>query len=88
MDDKTLFSVVVRHIGEFLETDVSQLKPSSRLATEIDNLTSLKLYELMLYLEDCLGIKIDDGMIENLETMQDLVTYIQSKSPQVAATTD
>src|SRR5436305_11382301 len=52
VSDKELFDAVVRQIGIFLETDVSHLRPDSHLARDLDGLSSLKLFELMLYLED------------------------------------
>lgn len=77
MQDKECFEKVVQHIGEFLETDVSDLTPDSRLATSIEGLSSLKMAELLLYLEDCFGLEFDEAVMDKLDTMQDLVNYIQ-----------
>jgi acyl carrier protein len=81
MDEQTqereLFEALVRHIGEFVEADVSHLRPESRLATSIEGMSSLKLTELLLYLEDCFELEFDESVMDKLETMQDLQGYIQ-----------
>ena len=74
--DRELFDAIVRHIGEFVEADVSYLEPDSQLSSSIDGMSSLKLVELLLYLEDCFNLEFDVAMVEGLDTMQHLVTYI------------
>jgi acyl carrier protein len=69
----------VRHIGEYLEQDVSHLRPESQLATMVPGLDSLKSFEMMLYLEDCFQVQFDESLIPQLETLQDLVEYIATK---------
>lgn len=76
MDDSPLFERVVRHIGEYLEQDVSYLTPASRPATALAGLDSLKLFEMLLYLEDCFGVEFDDSVMEHMETLGQLVDYI------------
>lgn len=80
MEPSPLFDRVVRHIGEYLETDVTHLRPDSRLATAVPGLDSIKLFELTLYLEDCLGVEFDESVMDHIETMQDLVAHIASRS--------
>ena len=77
--DTQLFDTVVRQIGVFLETDVSHLKPESRLSSEVEGLSSLKLYELMLYLEDCVGFDFDEKVVDRIDTLQELVAYIKER---------
>jgi len=84
MQDQNLFQKVVVHIGEFIEADVSYLTPDSRLATSIQGMSSLKMFELLLYMEDCFGIAFDESVIDKLDTMQDLVTYIRERQGGVA----
>jgi acyl carrier protein len=79
MQHQQLFEKVVSHIGEFVETDVSHLTMSSRLATSIEGMSSLKMFELLLYMEDCFGISFDESVIDKLDTMSDLVMYIQDR---------
>lgn len=77
MEDQKLFEKVVGHIGEFIEADVSYLTPDSALATSIEGMSSLKMVELLLYMEDCFGLEFDESVMDKLETMHDLVNYIQ-----------
>lgn len=80
--DEALFQEVVRHIGEFLEVDTSHLKPESRLAGSIEGLSSLKLYEMMLYLEECMGFEFDEKVVDRIDTLQALVDYIRDHKRQ------
>lgn len=79
MDKTVLFERVVRHIGEYLETDVSHLTPESRPATALSGLDSLKLFEMLLYLEDSFGVEFDDSVMEHVETLGQLVDYIDQQ---------
>lgn len=85
MQEQELFKKIVGHIGEFIETDVSHLTPGSRIATSIEGMSSLKMAELLLYLEDCFSLEFNDSVMDKLDTMQDLVTYINTL--QTAAAT-
>ncbi len=77
MADQKLFEKVVGHIGEFVEADVSYLTPDSPIATSIAGMSSLRMVELLLYMEDCFGLGFDESVIDKLATMKDLVNYIQ-----------
>jgi acyl carrier protein len=77
VSDKELFDAVVRHIGIFLETDVSHLRLDSHLARDLDGLSSLTLFELMLYLEDCVGFDFDEKVVDRIDTMEQLLSYIK-----------
>ena len=78
METSALFKQVLHHVGEYLETDVSFLTRDSRLASSVPNLDSLKLLEMILYLEDCFQVNFDELVIERFETLGDLVEYIDS----------
>lgn len=84
MEASPLFERVVRHIGEYLERDVSHLTPESRPATALAGLDSLKVFEMLLYLEDCFGVQFDDSVMEHLETLGQLVEYIERQPPAAA----
>lgn len=77
MADPDLFQTVVRHIGDYLETDVSHLRPESRVAFAVPGLDSLRLFELLLYLEDQFDIEFGDNVMENIDTMADFVGHIE-----------
>ncbi|MGK5636778.1 acyl carrier protein [Streptomyces sp. URMC 126] len=75
--DQELFEKIVGHIGEFVETDVSHLTPQSNIATSIEGMSSLKMVELLLFLEDCFGVDFDESVMDRLQTMRDLEQYIR-----------
>ncbi|MGW8378142.1 acyl carrier protein [Streptomyces sp. ODS28] len=75
--DRKLFEEIVTHIGEFVEADVSHLSPQSPLATSIAGMSSLKMVEMLLYMEDCFQLDFEETAIGRLETMQDLVDYVR-----------
>lgn len=76
MADQALFEQVKKHIGEYLETDVSHVTGDSRLATAVAGLDSLKLFEMLLYLEECFGVDFDENAVEKVATLDELVDYI------------
>ena len=71
-----LFQEVVQQIGQYLETDVSHLRPDSRVASAIPGLDSFKLFEMILYLEDHFEIEFDENVMEKIDTMQSFVDHI------------
>jgi acyl carrier protein len=75
--DPELFDKLVIHIGEFVERDVSHLTPQSHVNNSIEGMSSLKMIELLLYLEDCFGVDFEESAMDELETMQDLEDYIR-----------
>lgn len=77
-NDQELFDKIVLHIGEFIEADVPELTPASHLTTSIEGMSSLKMVELLLYLEDCFSLDFDESVMDKLETMQDLMNYIRA----------
>ncbi|MGI9484316.1 MAG: acyl carrier protein [Geminicoccaceae bacterium] len=88
MNRSELFDDVVSRVGEFLETDVSALASNDRLASSIDGLSSLKMMELVLYLEECFGVEFDESAFEHFETLQELVDYIEVRQPVPVAVDD
>ncbi|MGW1073328.1 acyl carrier protein [Streptomyces sp. NPDC002537] len=77
MQDQELFEKIVGHIGEFVEADVSHLTPDSHLATSIEGMSSLKMVELLLYMEECFGLEFDESAMGRFETMRDLVNHVR-----------
>ncbi|MFJ9930209.1 phosphopantetheine-binding protein [Streptomyces misionensis] len=75
--DQELFARITEHIGEFMERDVSYLTPQSHISNSIEGMSSLKLVELLLYLEDCFSVDFDESVMEKIETLQDLEDYIR-----------
>jgi acyl carrier protein len=81
MEHTVLLNQVVHYVNEYFETDVTNLAMDSRLTNAVPGLDSLKLFELILYLEDCFQVKFDETVTERLETVGDLVEYIHSLLP-------
>lgn len=76
-EHQELFGRIVESIGEFMEHDVSYLSPQSHISNSIEGMSSLKMVELLLYLEDCFEVSFDASAMDRLETMQDLEDYIR-----------
>ena len=61
-----------------LSCDAGQVKPDTSLLEDLDA-DSLELVELSMALQDALGVGIEDEDLEKIQTVQDIVDYIQSK---------
>lgn len=73
-----VFDKMVVHIGEFLERDASHLRPDSPLRGAAAGLDSLKTFELILYLDECFGVDLDDeNLMERITTLGQLAGYIE-----------
>ncbi len=68
-----IFEKVAKVIAEYKEIDVSEIKLESTF--EDLNLDSLDTVELVMKLEDELGVSIE--MDENLKTVEDVVREIE-----------
>ena|GEM_PF-1483371 len=80
IQSETLYQRTVRHISEYLEKDMSHLQPGTPLNAAGPGLDSLRLYEMMLYLEDCFGVSFEESALAKLTTVQSLVDLIRSTS--------
>ena len=78
MADEELTRAVLHHIAKFLERDLSHVGLNDNLAASIDGMTSLKMVELVLYLEECFGVEFDETVAERIDSVNDLVDFIQS----------
>ncbi len=85
MDRSALLDKARHHIGEFLELDVSHLTFESRLDAAAPGLDSLKIFELMLYLEECFEVTFDQAAMPDIATIQELVDFIAAAPPATAA---
>ena len=76
MDDfKMYFDAIARTVAERTGCDVSAVKPESRFVDL--GIDSLDTVELLMSLEDELGIEIE--LDEKVETVDELDRFIQSK---------
>ena len=67
-----------RHLGEYFERDLSHLNLDSRFETAVPGLDSLKMFEMMLYLEDCFEVHFEESALGGLQTLGDLLRVIDA----------
>jgi len=79
MADRDILERLKKLIVELLEVEETKVVPE---AAFIDDLgaDSLDLVELITAVEDAFGIEIPDEDADKMQTVQDAVSYIQSKS--------
>jgi len=79
MSDGDIFERLKKLIVELLEVEETKVVPE---ASFIDDLgaDSLDLIEFITAAEDAFGIEIPDEDAEKIQTVQDAVNYIESKS--------
>ena len=65
-------------IAEQLGIDAAEVKAESSLQDDL-NADSLDLFELVVSLEEEYGIEIPSGDLEKVETVNDIVEYLEAK---------
>ena len=65
-------------IAEQLGIDAEEVKAESSLQDDL-NADSLDLFELVVSLEEEYGIEIHSGDLEKVETVNDIVEYLEAK---------
>ena len=65
-------------IAEQLGIDAEEVKAESSLQDDL-NADSLDLFELVVSLEEEYGIEIPSGDLEKVETINDIVEYLEAK---------
>ncbi|MEO1942002.1 MAG: acyl carrier protein [Campylobacterales bacterium] len=71
-----IFDEVRKVIKEQLNISEDEIKPESKFVEDL-GADSLDIVELMMSLEEKFGIEIPDSEAEKMETVQDVVEYIQ-----------
>lgn len=74
-----LIDEVKKHISDFLEQDVSHLTADSLIATSLPGFDSLKMMEMIVYLEEVMDVEFDTEIVDKFKTLGDLVNYIKEK---------
>ena len=69
---------VSKIIADTLEIDVKEVKAESNLIADL-GMESLDLVDLVVAFEDKYKVTIDDKDVKKLQTVQDIVTYIETK---------
>ena len=65
-------------VAESLGTDVEELTEETSFSDDL-NADSLDLFELVVSLEEEYGIEIPSGDLEKVETVNDIVEYLEAK---------
>ena len=65
-------------VAKTLKVSPDQLRPEADLVTDL-GADSLAVVELMMALEERLGVRIDDDEAEGLRTFGDALTLVRSK---------
>lgn len=75
MDRKEVFATVSRILSDKLGVKESQIKEDSKLIDDL-GADSLDLVDLVMALEEELGVKIADDKLQKISTVKDVVDYI------------
>ena len=76
--EESVFDGVKKIIAETLEVDVKEVKEDSNLIADL-RMESLDLVDLVVSFEEKYEITIDDKDFKKLQTVKDIVTYIEKK---------
>jgi acyl carrier protein len=79
MSDGDILERLKKLIVELLEVDETKVVPEASFVDDL-GADSLDVIELITAVEDTFGIEIPDEDTEKLQTVQDAVNYIESKS--------
>lgn len=74
----SVLSEVSKIIADTLEIDVKEVKAESNLIADL-GMESLDLVDLVVAFEEKYKVQIDDKDVKKLQTVQDIVTYIETK---------
>ena len=76
--EESVLESVKKIIAETLEIDVKDIKEESNLIADL-GMESLDLVDLVVAFEDKYKVTIDDKDVKKLQTVKDIVTYIEAK---------
>jgi len=68
---------IINLIAQTLEVDKKVLKENTNLLADLD-VESLDLVDLVVAFEDKYGIEIPDQDVKNLQTIGDIINYIEA----------
>jgi len=77
---KSVLEGVRRHVAEVCGLEVSHLDDAARLIEY--GMDSVRAIDLLVALEHEFGIEIPDRDVARLQTIRDVVTYIERKLPR------
>jgi len=64
-------------VAEQLGVDIEQVVPTAKFIADL-GADSLDVVELVMNVEERFGLQIDDGMAGRMETVQDVLDYLDS----------
>lgn len=73
------FEKITEILAEQLDADREAMTMDTKIADDL-GADSLDLVDLLMSIEDEFGIEIPDEDVENIQTIGDIVEYINSKS--------
>jgi acyl carrier protein len=79
LNDTEIYERIRVVLQEVAPTGVSPEKITPETTLEALNMDSIHAVDLMLGLEDAFGIGIEDGVIETIKTVGDLVVLVKEK---------
>ncbi len=72
-----IFDEIKDILAEQLDLDPDTIELSSNLANDL-GADSLDAIDIVMSLEDQYGIEVPDSVIENMKTVEDIITFIES----------
>ena len=76
--EESVLESVKKIIADTLEIDVKEVKEDSNLIADL-RMESLDLVDLVVAFEEKYKVSIDDKDVKKLQTVKDIVTYIENK---------
>ena len=74
-----IFDEVRAILAEQLDIDAKNIELSSNLQTDL-GADSLDAIDIVMSIEDAYSIEVPDSLIENMKTVDDIVSFIESKT--------
>ena len=68
---------VIKIVSEATKVDAANIKPNTSFVDDL-NLDSLDMVEMMMKMEEEFGVEIPEDKTEDLKTISDVTSYLQS----------
>jgi acyl carrier protein len=72
------FEKIKENIAQILNVEPTDITMETSF-TEAFGIDSLQMFQLMVGLEDVFGMQFEPNVMEKIETVSDIVSYIQEK---------
>ena len=69
---------VIKLVSDATKVDLAKISATTTFVDDL-NLDSLDIVELMMKMEDEFGVEIPEEEAENLRSVKDVVSYLESK---------